>query len=189
MERGRKVPKYTQLPTLRYIRGLNNLLRFTWNWKGLPHAIMCCSPMWISVPKWKGTVLVYQKKKKKGSVLGYRDSCPWSPMFHLVFEAKGCERDCCLIQKKKERDCCLLETTYLKRKGVGYILVSVSTQTLSCSGENTMYLPSHISVNLIFVGCILMWKRERERMHTPKTPNTTYLFRALKVLFINKKKF
>ena len=31
--------------------------------------------------------------------------------------------------------------------------------------------------------------KERERMHTPKTPNTTYLFRALKVLFINKKSF
>lgn len=108
---------------------------------------------WISVPKWKGSVLVYQKKKKS-SVLGYRDSCPWSPLFHLVFEAKG-----------RERDCCLLETTYLKRNGVGYILVSVSIQTLSCSGENTMYLPSHVSVNLILVGSILMCEKERGCIH------------------------
>ena len=63
MERGKKVPKYTQLPTLGYIWGLNNLLKFTW--KGLPHAIMWCSPMWISVPKWKGSLLVYPKQKTK----------------------------------------------------------------------------------------------------------------------------
>ena len=174
MERGKKVPKYTQLPTLGYIWGLNNLLKFTW--KGLPHAIMWCSPMWISVPKWKGSLLVYpkQKTKKKGSVLGYRDSFPWSPLFHLVFEAKGCERGCCLIQKRKERDCCLLETTYHKRNGVGYMLESVSIQILSCSGENTlgfwcMYLSSYINVDPILVGSILMWEKgcRHQKHHIP----------------------